>query len=173
MITSSGRSIICTCVIRLYLVYMYKFIQLCPLLSICLFQPTPECCLSNYGPTKLISQLAGNRLTALGVSGLSATLTRAKSLWPNDWISASPDRQGLWGAPGQQWWVPTERGPKKETPWSDNSHFYLYSTFKITTSCTKARKGWSESNNNKNKHGIKERRDLKDKKHIKEIKIKE
>ena len=43
-------------------------------------------------------------------------LTRAKLLWPEDWVRASLKQQGLWGAPGQQWWVPTDSGPGRDKP---------------------------------------------------------
>ena len=43
-------------------------------------------------------------------------MTRAKFLWPDDWVRASLKRQGLWGAPGQQWLVPTDSGPSRDKP---------------------------------------------------------
>ena len=44
------------------------------------------------------------------------TLTRAKLFWPDDWVRASLKRQGLWGALGQQWWILTDSGPRRDKP---------------------------------------------------------
>lgn len=59
-------------------------------------------------------------------------LIRAKLLWPNKWVRASPKLQGLWGADGQLWRVPTEGGLRRVKLWPTDRVLRIVSSMHST-----------------------------------------